>query len=210
MHFESKTWNIAPFCNGRKLIMMHSPFKQVGIREKWSTSNNPLACTGGAYCGFKMSLSWKWPDHYQFDIWKFCFYRTLNLSYQHNIISYDSYGPYDMLLFIKIQTRLKQGRSRMFATNMIRPYNDCTVGYLKWPKKYVEELFFTWWHLHKFLKCPKIEQFQFFLFSIRKLITCLIFEMSHFRNIGSIRTNMDSNMGHFQNFELEKVGNFKN
>ena len=30
------------------------------------------------------------------------------------------------------------------------------------------------------------------------------------RNIRSIRTNIDSKMGHFKNFELEKVGHFKN
>ena len=50
----------------------------------------------------------------------------------------------------------------------------------------------------------------FSLFSVRNLITCLIFEMPHFRNIRSIRTNIDSKMGHFKNFELEKVGHFKN
>ena len=50
----------------------------------------------------------------------------------------------------------------------------------------------------------------FFLFSVRKLITCLIFEMPHFRiNIGSNVSNV-SKMGHFKNFELEKVGRFKN
>ena len=81
LHFEFRICIIAPFCIGVKLIMMPSTFKQVGIRQNWSTSNNPLACTEGAYYCFKMSLSWKCPDHYQFDIWKSCFYRTFNLSY---------------------------------------------------------------------------------------------------------------------------------
>ena len=50
----------------------------------------------------------------------------------------------------------------------------------------------------------------FLFFSVRNLITCLIFEMPHFRiNIGSNASNV-SKMGHFKNFELEKVGHFKN
>ena len=66
LHFESTTWNFAPLCIKIKLIRISTPYKQVRIRQKWSTSNNPLACTEGAYCGFKMCSSWKCPDHYQF------------------------------------------------------------------------------------------------------------------------------------------------
>ena len=37
----------------------------------------------------------------------------------------------------------------------------CTGGNLKCPKKHVKDIFFTWFVMHKILKCPKIEQFQF-------------------------------------------------
>ena len=51
---------------------------------------------------------------------------------------------------------------------VIRIIDFNTGWYLKCPKKYVEEIFCTWWHLQKILKCPKIEQFQFFSFFCSK------------------------------------------
>ena len=36
-----------------------------------------------------------------------------------------------------------------------------TGGNLNCLKKHVQDIFFTWFHMHKILKCPKIEHFQF-------------------------------------------------
>ena len=44
-------------------------------------------------------------------------------------------------------------------------------GNMKCPKKHVKDVFFTWGHMHIFLKCPKIEQFYF------RLIFC--FKIDH-------------------------------
>ena len=97
---------------------------------------------------------------------------------------------------------LGNSNSKQYSV-LLTPIFLITGGFLKCPKKYVQEIFCTWWHLHKFLKCPKIEQFQFFsFFSVRKLITCLIFEMPHFFKLKifkSIQTNIDSKVSHFKN-----------
>ena len=66
-----------------------------------------------------------------------------------------------------------------------------TGGYLKCPKKYVEDVFCTWWHMQKFLKCPKIEpiHFRFFpCFTVvfleiwcSKILKCPIFPIFRIR-----------------------------
>ena len=85
-----------------------------------------------------------------------------------------------------------------------------------WRRYFARGIYINFWNAQKNWPVS-----VFLIFSVRKLITCLIFEMSHFfkleifemphfRIIRSIRTNIDSKMGHFKNFELEKVGHFKN
>ena len=58
----------------------------------------------------------------------------------------------------------------------------CTRRYLKCPNKHIDEIFCMWWHFRKFLKCPKIEHFQFSSFFCSKADHVLNFWNAQFSN----------------------------
>ena len=92
----------------------------------------------------------------------------------------------EFLYFWRFRLWFYLSRSYGFPlTGMVLQVNgaqiDITGGIKKCPEKHVKDIFFTWWHMQIFLKCPKFEHFQIlsvflFEFSSRALfLKCPIF-----------------------------------
>ena len=72
----------------------------------------------------------------------------------------------EFLYFWRFRLWFYLSRSYGFPlTGMVLQVNgaqiDITGGIKKCPEKHVKDIFFTWWHMHLFLKYPKFEHFQF-------------------------------------------------
>ena len=67
-----------------------------------------------------------------------------------------------------METSKTVSRQREMERITLRYGTPVTKGNMKCPKKHVKDDFVVWWHLHIYLKYPKIEEFYFrFLFCLK-------------------------------------------
>ena len=90
-----------------------------------------------------------------------------------------------------------------------------TESNMECPKKYVKDDFFMWWHLHFYLKCPKIEELNFRCFCCLKISHVIFiwnapwFWKCDISNISNIKKCCILIKKHVINFNKKHVINFK-